>query len=78
MGLFDKFKKKIDPEIQALIDQLGSADPGQRKDAAARLGDLGARAGPAQPALEDAIADVDGEVCLAASDALSKIRKVGL
>jgi len=78
MGLFDKFKKKIDADIQALIDQLADSDAGRRKDAATKLGELGARATPAQSALEDAIADVDGEVCLAASDALSRIRKVGL
>lgn len=78
MGLFDKFKKKIDPEIQALIDQLGEPDPRRRQAAAERLGELGGRSAPAQPALEEAIADDDGDVCLAASDALSKIRKVGL
>lgn len=75
MGLFDKFKKKVEPEIQALIDQLSAPDAPTRAQAARALGALGARAAPAQPALEEAIADEDGDVCLAASDALSSIRK---
>jgi len=75
MGLFDRFKKKIAPEVQALIDRLRSDDPRTREAAARALGEMGERAADAQPALEEAIADEDGEVCLAASDALSKIRK---
>ena len=75
MGLFDRFKKKIDPEIQALIDRLGSPDAPTREAAARALGELGERGADAQPALEEALADEDGDVCLAASDALSKIRK---
>ncbi len=78
MGLLDRFKKKDDPEIQALIAELSEPDWKRRAQAARRLGELGARAGAAQPALEEAIADDNGEVCLAASDALSKIRKAAL
>jgi HEAT repeat protein len=75
MGLFDRFKKKIDPEVQAQIDRLGSAEARTREAAARALGEMGVRAADAQPALEEALADEDGDVCLAASDALSRIRK---
>jgi len=78
MGLFDRFKKKIDPEIQALIDRLASDDARTREAAARSLGDLGSRAADAQPALEECLADPDGDVCLAVSDALSRIRKAAL
>jgi HEAT repeat protein len=74
MALFDRFKK-IDPSIQALIERLGSEDARVRETAARELGAMGSRAAAAQSALEDALADTDGDVCLAASDALSKIRK---
>ena len=75
MGLFDRFKKKTDPQIQTMIDQLGSDDARLREAAARALGGLGERASEAQSALEQALADEDGDVCLAASDALSQIRK---
>lgn len=75
MALFDRFKHKIDPSIQALIERLESQDARVRETAARELGAMGSRAAAAQPALEDALADTDGDVCLAASDALSKIRK---
>jgi HEAT repeat protein len=75
MGLFDRFKKKIDPQVQAQIDRLGSPDARTREGAARALGQMGERAADAQPALEEALADEDGDVCLAASDALSRIRK---
>lgn len=77
MGLFDRFRKKDapSPEVQGLMNDLSSDQAPVRAQAAKRLGELGSAAAAAQPALEDAIADVDGDVCLAASDALSKIRK---
>ncbi len=78
MGLLDRFRKKADPEIETLIAELAEPDWKRRLKAAHRLGELGARAGAAQPALEQAIADENGDVCLAASDALSKIRKAAL
>jgi len=75
MGLFDRSRKKIDPDVQALIDRLRAADAPTREAAAQALGAMGSRAADAQPALEEALADEDGDVCLAASDALSRIRK---
>lgn len=81
MGLFDRFKKKepaatgVDPEVAALVQRLRDGAWKTRYDAAERLGELGARSLTAVPALEDAISDDNGEVCLAASDALAKIRR---
>jgi HEAT repeat protein len=77
MGLFDRFKgkKSADPRLSELIAQLRDADPARRLAAAGALGDLGAAAQAAVPDLEEAIADSDGDVCLAASDALARIRK---
>ena len=78
MGLFDKLKNALggeDPQVKDLIDKLQHSDWKTRYDAAVKLGDLGAKASPAMPALEEAISDDNGEVCLAASDALSKIRR---
>lgn len=75
MGLFDRFKSGGDSQIKALIADLKHADPKKRYAAAQKLGELGKDASAAMPALEDAIADDDGDVCLAASDALSKIRR---
>lgn len=77
MGLFDRFKgkKSADPRLAQLTADLRHADPARRLAAASALGDLGAAAQPAVPDLEEAIADTDGDVCLAASDALARIRK---
>lgn len=76
MGLFDRFKgKKTDPRLAQLTTELRDTDPARRLAAASALGDLGAAAQSAVPDLEEAIADTDGEVCLAASDALARIRK---
>jgi len=78
MGLFERLKKggdaPGDAEVERLTAELTAADWRLRKAAAEGLGALGARARPAVPALEEAIADEHGEVCVAASDALSKIR----
>ena len=78
MGLFDRLKKGDGPprdaEVAGRVAQLGDEDWQIRKAAAEALGRLGTRARPAVPALEEAIADEHGEVCVAASDALSKIR----
>lgn len=77
MGLFDLFKgkKSTDPRLAELTAQLRDGNPARRLAAATALGDLGAAAQAAVPDLEEAIADTDGEVCLAASDALARIRK---
>ena len=83
MGWLDKFKKppeaKGSPtggtEVARLTRELKAAEWERRQAAAQRLGELGARAEAAIADLEEAICDENGEVCLAASDALSKIRK---
>lgn len=81
MGLFDRFKKKPDssqspdPEVEALIGKLKAPEWKARFDAAQALGALRARAAPAQAALEDATCDEHNEVCTAAADALSSIRR---
>jgi HEAT repeat protein len=80
MGLFDKFKKS-EPDapgpaadLAPLLAGLSDPDWEVRKRSAEALGDLGAAAQPAVPDLEEAISDEHGDVCLAASDALSRIR----
>ena len=80
MGLFDKFKKSEPPEPEGGADLApliaGLSDPAWevRARSAEALGQLGAAAQEAVPALEEAISDEHGDVCLAASDALSRIR----
>jgi HEAT repeat protein len=82
MNLFDRFKRDRTAgegsPIAGLVRRLKDEDWQVRRDAAMALGELGATAEEAMPALEDAIADDNGEVCLAASDALSKIRIAAL
>jgi len=80
MGLFDRFRHRL-PEsasgpspLEDLLARLRDPDWRARKAAAEALGELRALAEPAVPALEGAISDEHGEVCLAASDALAKIR----
>ena len=81
MGLFDIFKKEKDepggpdPIVLALIARLKSAEWERRLDASHELGRMGARAASAQPALEEATCDENNEVCTAAADALSAIRR---
>jgi hypothetical protein len=81
MGLFDIFKKKKDeptgpdPVVLALIERLKADDWQRRLDASHELGRMGARAASAQPALEEATCDEHNEVCTAAADALSAIRR---
>jgi hypothetical protein len=82
MGLFDAFKKKpapaapaADAELERRISELRSPDVATRLAAAKRLGELRERAASAQSALEEATADDDDEVCTAAADALSAIRR---
>ena len=81
MGLFDKFKKPTPPpeeddgvDLDSLIVGLSDTAWEVRARSAKALGELGARAEAAVPALEEAISDEHGDVCLAASDALSRIR----
>ena len=82
MNLFDRFKRERaatrGSPVADLVRRLQDDDWQVRRDAAVALGELGAAAEEAMPALEDAIADDNGEVCLAASDALSRIRIAAL
>jgi len=82
MGLFDMFKKKdapppapvgADAELSALVAKLKDSDPKVRLDACVRIGAMKARAASARPALEELIVDPDGDVCLAAAEAMSAI-----
>lgn len=81
MGLFDIFKKKDAPppspgpdaELAALVARLKDSDPKVRLDACQRIGALKGRAASARPALEELIVDPDGDVCLAAAEAMSAI-----
>jgi HEAT repeat protein len=78
MGLFERFRKGPkpgrDPRLPRCITELGDPDWRTRKRAAETLGALGVGAEDVVAALEAAIADENGDVCLAASEALSKIR----
>jgi len=79
MGFLDRFRKASSepeqaPELPALLEQLVDPAWEVRAAAAVALGDLGSRAESAVPALEEAICDEHGDVCLAASAALSRIR----
>jgi HEAT repeat protein len=81
MGFFDLFKKQgptpapsgPDSELQALVAKLKDADPKVRLEACQRIGAMKARAASARPALEELIVDPDGDVCLAAAEAMSQI-----
>lgn len=81
MGLFDFLKKKQqdappagpDPELDALVRKLKDPDPKVRLDTCHKLGAMKARAASARPALEELIVDPDGDVCLAAAEAMSVI-----
>jgi len=81
MGLFDLFKKRRedaagpDPEVEVLVSRLTAPDWRTRFDAATALGRMKLRAAAAQPALEEATSDENDEVCTAAADALSSIRR---
>jgi HEAT repeat protein len=61
------------PVVPALIRFVEGDDPDRRRDAAYVLGDLGPWASDAIPALEKAV-KAGGEVCVAAEQALRKIR----
>ena len=79
MGFLDRFRKgPEDPsggvDLAPLLEQLKHPDWEQRAAAAQALGDLGRAAESAVPALEETISDEHGDVCLAASSALSRIR----
>ena len=86
MGLFDKFKRSSPAgpaesgthDVQHLIRQMEDPDWQVRYAAAQKLGSLGARARAAEEVLLEHISDENGEVCLAASDALQKVRKATL
>jgi HEAT repeat protein len=81
MGWLDRFRKKPedaprpDARVGELVRQLGAEDWNARFEAARALGALGAAAAEAQGALEDATSDEHNEVCTAAADALSAIRR---
>lgn len=78
MGFLDRFRKGQEgpppADLGPLVEQLKHPEWERRAAAAQALGDLGRAAEPAVPALEEAISDDHGDVCLAASDALSRIR----
>jgi HEAT repeat protein len=77
VGLFDRFRphsKALSADLARWISELGHPDWRVRKAAAEAIGALGRKGEEAVPALEAAISDEHGDVCLAASDALSKIR----
>jgi HEAT repeat protein len=82
MGLFDRFKKNgtstADREVQDLIAKMEDPDWQVRYQAAQKLGAMGSRARAAEEVLQEHISDENGEVCLAASDALQKVRKATL
>ena len=84
MGLFGFFKKKDQAgsglgqaRIQELVSDLKSEDPKVRLAACEELHENAASAGDAEPALLDLIDDADGDVCLAASSALTEIQRYG-
>jgi len=79
VGFLDRFRRRPDgglpsPEVAALCERLRHPDWQERAAAAQALGELGGGAEAAVPALEEAISDDHGDVCLAASAALSRIR----
>jgi HEAT repeat protein len=79
MGLFERFLKGPkpsgrDPHLSRCLAELKDPDWRTRKRAAETLGGLGVGADEVVAALEAAIADENGDVCLAASEALCKIR----
>ena len=84
MGLFGFGKKKDkgnSPDVQARIEELcsdlKSEDPKVRLAACEELLAKAEVAADAEPALLDLIDDPDGDVCLAASSALTEIQRYG-
>jgi hypothetical protein len=75
MGLFDRFRKQDQPseEVNALIAHLDDEAAEERLEACRALGNLGDAAKSAIPRLQDLLSDVDGDVCLAAANAISQI-----
>ena len=84
MGLFGFGRKKgtgNSPEVQARIEELcsdlKSEDPKVRLAACEELLAKAEIAGDAEHALLDLIDDPDGDVCLAASSALTEVQRYG-
>lgn len=82
MGLFGFFKKnkssaspEIAARVKALVAQLDSSDPTERVRACNELEKLAPHGEPAAEKLLNLIDDDDGDVCLAASAALTEIQR---
>jgi HEAT repeat protein len=80
MGLFGKLfggGRAPAPEtrVRELQAHLDDPDPRIRERACRELGDLGAAARPAADRLLALTNDEDGDVCLAAADAYSKVER---
>ena len=76
MGIFNKLfggSNEPSPRVQELMEQMRSEDPAARKAACESLGELGEEAKPATELLEELIQDQDGDVCIAAAAAISKV-----
>jgi HEAT repeat protein len=76
MGILNKIfggSKEPSPRVQGLMGELRSDDPAVRKAACEALGELGGEAELATELLEELIQDQDGDVCMAAAAAISKV-----
>ena len=76
MGIFNKLfggSKEPSPRVLELMEQMRSEDPSERKAACEAIADLGDEAKPATELLEELIQDQDGDVCIAAAAAISKV-----
>lgn len=76
MGFLNKIfggSNEPSPRVQALMGDMRSGDPAVRKAACEALGELGDEAKPATDLLEELIQDHDGDVCMAAAAAISKV-----
>ena len=61
------------PKVVALMADMRSEEASVRLAACEALGELGEEAKPATELLESLIQDEDGEVCIAAAAAISKV-----
>jgi len=84
MGPFGFFKKRDRearprgqpaPRTAELVRQLDDPDPARRRAACEELAEMGSEAEAATAKLQELIHDDDGDVCLAAAAALSRIER---
>ncbi len=81
MGIFDFLKKSTGPpsadvaRVQELVQMLSSDDPKERLAACQELQQLAPAGAAAAEKLLSMIDDPDGDVCLAASAALTEIQR---